>query len=512
MFLLFDVELTIFSALNLMYPPSTLYSTESGILEFKSVFLSFSYFLASVYNLLILISIAVIPLLTLSYPPKLPKLMDPYRIFEEDDEMHDDELDQSGVHQYRTQQAIIDHSTNQYNEVRRLAPPMTRAFRFMVSLRFYLYGMFLVWLYDWPMLQVSSLLVVNFFYAIVIYMNQPHTHYCEYVTDVFVEFLFLGALLCFWILAYDDRYVVLSLGSRVSIGWFIFMIFLLALMISFGVVIRDVVDLINKILLRRKSRLRGKSRNLDSSRMRNHDKTSILVKRKEPQNLLSNLGTFNNNLSTSKIHLQKSESVKEDQMAKQKELGEIFNIPLEEFKGNPDLSFNTPLHDQTPLQEKMEAPKHDNKENEGTNKSNDNKNQKKKKQLEYSKPSPEQSINSHVSKSMFSSMSEGSKKAKIKSKKILDQMDKESIKKNINDQINRQKLFKKKSSLDKKLFKSKKQEEIAKKKHKTERELKELNISDGNMSRSFGRVRPENNNAKASGLGKYSKQVNDDNI
>ena len=242
-FLLFDVELTIFAALNLMYPPWMLY--EKGNDTFSShPFLLFNWWLSLIYLCVIMISVPVIPLLTVPYPPPCPTLIHPYLMFKKG--FHMEHSHANSGHSSKNLDLKVTSEIHM-PRIRFLTPALTRSFRFLVSLRFFLFGVLLIWLSFWPFLQVASIFMVNFVYTILLYCKRPHEHRCEWVTELTVELLFLGAIGGFWVLIYDDHKEFISITNRVNIGWLIFVIYLIALWISFGVVIREVVDLVTKM-------------------------------------------------------------------------------------------------------------------------------------------------------------------------------------------------------------------------------------------------------------------------
>lgn len=203
-FFLFDVEIIVFAALNVWQP-----ITEHWVL-------AFSFTISIFYMLLVILSIPFIFVVT----NKPPQILENEAYKKEFESLYEGMKIDDGV---------------------------SKHFRAFSMIRFLFFGLVLVFFYYMPLLQITLSFLIAVIYLGVLIKIQPHEEIYEYRIELFTESMFSLGNFMFLLLVLDDNYQIMSIGKRVFIGWIIFWIYVLALVVSIGLVIYEIIQLVKKI-------------------------------------------------------------------------------------------------------------------------------------------------------------------------------------------------------------------------------------------------------------------------
>lgn len=203
-FFCFDVEMVVFSSLNVWQPV-----TEHWIL-------AMSFYISMFYMGFMICSVPLIIVLT-----NRPK-----EILESEEYKSNFETFYEG---YKLDDGVSKH------------------FRAFSVLRFLFFGLVLVFFYYIPLLQISCSFLIALTYLILVYTIKPHEEMYEYYVELTTESLFTIGNFLFLILGLDDSYGLISVGTRVFIGWLIFFVYILALVISVCLVIYEIIETIKML-------------------------------------------------------------------------------------------------------------------------------------------------------------------------------------------------------------------------------------------------------------------------
>jgi cytochrome c-type biogenesis protein CcmE len=135
-----------------------------------------------------------------------------------------------------------------------------RMFRAISTLRFFFFGLILVFAYYIPMIQISGSFMIALSYFVLLVIKKPHRHNGEFFIEFMTELLFTFGNFFFLVLALDENYNVITVETRVHIGWFIVFIYILALSISILLVLYPAIKSIIKFFKQKKEN-KNKSNN-----------------------------------------------------------------------------------------------------------------------------------------------------------------------------------------------------------------------------------------------------------
>lgn len=204
MFFMFDVEMVIFSALNVWQPVTNHW------------ILALSFTVSMIYLSMIILSIPMV--FMLANKPK---------------EVLEDEKYKSDF------EAIY--------EGYRLDDGISKYFRAFSIIRFLFFGLVLVFMYYLPLIQITGSFLIAVTYLIILYIVKPHEERNDYLIELITEVLFVSGNACFLLFGLDDAFNLYSIGIRVVIGWILFVIYLLALIISIVVCVMEIIETIQNI-------------------------------------------------------------------------------------------------------------------------------------------------------------------------------------------------------------------------------------------------------------------------
>lgn len=211
---MFDVEMVVFGALNLFQPVKSHWM------------MNLSYNLSVFYIGLIAFTI---PLSIYIVNRPLEKLHDP---------------------QYKKNWGIV------YEEYK-LRKRYARFFKCFSIVRFLSFGLILVFAYYIPLIQISGSFMISIVYLIVLVVIRPHKENLEFFMEFITEFLFTVGNFFFLVLALDESYNIVKVDTRVNIGWFIVVIYVLALSISILLVLYPALKILLKFCKRPKKGKKG---------------------------------------------------------------------------------------------------------------------------------------------------------------------------------------------------------------------------------------------------------------
>ena len=194
MIFMFDVEMVVFGALNLWHPIKTHWA------------MSISYYLSIFY----------LSVIALSVPVVIFVANRPRHVLEHPN--------------YRRNWGIV------YEEFK-LTDKQSRLFKAFSITRFLFFGLLLVFAYYIPVIQISGSFIIALGYLIALVIKRPHEEKGEFFRELITEFLFTAGNFFFFVLALDESYNIIRVDTRVSIGWFIVFIYVIALAISIMLVL-----------------------------------------------------------------------------------------------------------------------------------------------------------------------------------------------------------------------------------------------------------------------------------
>jgi len=230
MLFMFDVEMVVFGALNLWHPIR-------------------SHWLMSLsYNL----SLAYLIIIALSVPVIIFVVNRPEEDLEEVEEPDEEELEQlsSVERKERLSRGKIFRNFGIVYEPYRLDDLTCRMFKAISILRFFFFGLILVFAYYIPMMQISGSFMISLCYLVLLVIKRPHKENGEFFIEFITELLFTLGNFFFLVLALDENYNVITVDTRVHIGWFIVFIYIIALSISILLVlypaIKSIIKFFNK--------------------------------------------------------------------------------------------------------------------------------------------------------------------------------------------------------------------------------------------------------------------------
>lgn len=226
MLFMFDVEMVVFGALNLWHP-------------IKS-----HWMMSLSYNL----SVAYLTIIALSVPVIIFIVNRPEEDLEEVEEPEEEELQHLSPveRQERLSRGKIFRNFGIVYEPYRLDDLTCRMFKAVAILRFFFFGLVLVFAYYMPMIQISGSFMISLCYLVLLVIKRPHRENSEFFIEFITELLFTLGNFFFLVLALDENYNVITVDTRVHIGWFIVFIYIIALSISILLVLYPAIKSIIK--------------------------------------------------------------------------------------------------------------------------------------------------------------------------------------------------------------------------------------------------------------------------
>jgi hypothetical protein len=307
MFFMFDVEMVIFSALNVWQPVTNHW------------ILALSFTVSMIYMSMIILSIPMVFMLA-----NRPK------------ELLEDEVYKSDF------EAVY--------EGYRLDDGISKYFKAFSIIRFLFFGLVLVFMYYLPLIQISGSFLIALTYLVMLYMIKPHEERREYIIELITEVLFTSGNICFLLLGLDDAYGLYDINVRVFIGWVLFVIYVVALIISIVVCVMEIIETINNIIEYCKNKKKSKDTTKDKAKTdkskseisKSSLKNSQLRKlsedislSKNANNIRSSHRDINKNLSTDRIALnpgEKDDAIKKEEESRAKSSREVKNFLREQDK------------------------------------------------------------------------------------------------------------------------------------------------------------------------------------
>jgi hypothetical protein len=143
----------------------------------------------------------------------------------------------------------------------RLDDKTSRFFKAFSILRFLAFGLLLVFAYYIPLIQISASFFIALSYLVLIIFKRPHESKSEFFLEFITELLFTLGNFFFFVLALDESYSIVTVETRVQIGWFIVVIFVIALAVSILLVLYPALKAISKLCSGKKKK---KSKDDDS--------------------------------------------------------------------------------------------------------------------------------------------------------------------------------------------------------------------------------------------------------
>lgn len=206
---MFDIEMVVFSALNLWHPIKVHWV------------MSISYNMSIFYLIIISLSIPLVIFIT-----NRPR-----------------EVLESKA--YKKNWGII------YEDYR-LNDSTSRFFKAFSILRFLVFGLLLVFAYYIPLIQISASFFIAVGYLVLIIFKRPHKSKSEFFLEFITELLFTLGNFFFFVLALDESYNIVTVETRVQVGWFIVVIFVIALAISILLVLIPALKAISQLCGKKK--------------------------------------------------------------------------------------------------------------------------------------------------------------------------------------------------------------------------------------------------------------------
>lgn len=134
----------------------------------------------------------------------------------------------------------------------RLDYSTSRFFKAFSILRFLVFGMVLVFFYYIPLIQITGSFFVAIAYLVLVIIKRPHASKSDFFIEFIRELLFTLANFFFFVLALDESYNIVTVDTRVQIGWFIVVIFVIALIVSIMLVLNPAIKCLTSICQRKK--------------------------------------------------------------------------------------------------------------------------------------------------------------------------------------------------------------------------------------------------------------------
>lgn len=214
---MFDVEMVIFSALNMWQP-----ITNHWILA-----LSFT------------VSMIYLSMMILSIPMVFMLANKPKELLEDEEYKSDFESIYEGY---------------------RLDDGISKFFRAFSILRFLFFGLILVFMYYLPLVQISGSFIIAIVYLAALYIVKPHEERKDYLIELITEVLFTCGNICFLLFGLDDSFGLYSIQIRATIGWILFVIYVVALIISIVVCILEIKETVHEVIEYCKNKKKEKER------------------------------------------------------------------------------------------------------------------------------------------------------------------------------------------------------------------------------------------------------------
>jgi uncharacterized membrane protein len=212
---MFDVEMVVFSALNLWHP------------------IKVHWVMSLSYNL----SVFYLSIISLSIPLVIFVTNRPKEVLEDE--------------KYLKNWGII------YEEYR-LDDNTSRFFKAFSILRFLIFGLLLVFAYYIPLIQISASFFIAAGYLVLIIFKRPHRSKSEFFLELITELLFTLGNFFFFVLALDESYNIVTVDTRVQIGWFIVVIFVIALAVSILLVLYPAIKGVSRLCSSKKKKKKSK--------------------------------------------------------------------------------------------------------------------------------------------------------------------------------------------------------------------------------------------------------------
>ena len=115
------------------------------------------------------------------------------------------------------------------------------------NIRYLFLGIFIVFGYNLPLIQVGSVFGICTFYMALMLYYRPYKYSLIQSTEFFKEVMFTVAAFLFLVLAMDDHYVIMRVSSRLRAGWMIIVIFAFSLVVSLALSIANSIRAVMKV-------------------------------------------------------------------------------------------------------------------------------------------------------------------------------------------------------------------------------------------------------------------------
>jgi hypothetical protein len=121
-------------------------------------------------------------------------------------------------------------------------------------MRYLLFGLILVFFYFIPMIQISGIFFMNLAYMIILIFLMPFDLKKDFFLALMTEIMTTLVTFFFFVLILDESYNLVTVDTRVQIGWFIVVLIILIVLQSVLLVLYPAIRGIIKLFERRKSK------------------------------------------------------------------------------------------------------------------------------------------------------------------------------------------------------------------------------------------------------------------
>ncbi len=104
-----------------------------------------------------------------------------------------------------------------------------------------------------PLIQISVCLFSEVGFLALMISKRPFKTKAHFMIEFIKEFLFSIGIFFLFVLALDESYNIITVDTRVQIGWFVVVIFVIALLMSITLVIIPALKIISAVFKKKKN-------------------------------------------------------------------------------------------------------------------------------------------------------------------------------------------------------------------------------------------------------------------
>lgn len=139
-----------------------------------------------------------------------------------------------------------------FYEGMRLDDKPSRFFQSISVLRYLLFGLILVFFYYIPLIQISGIFFCSVAYLVIMIFMRPFETKKDFFLALLSELMTTLVTFFFLVLTLDENYNLVTVDTRVQIGWFIIVLIILVVLKSIALVVYPAIRGLMKLFASKK--------------------------------------------------------------------------------------------------------------------------------------------------------------------------------------------------------------------------------------------------------------------